>query len=235
MQGSEALIALQGKAGHARTLAAGPARGGSSGQVEAHAGSPARRAERYESAPGAACPAGAAQQAQRWPALLPLVLWSASPAPVVPPHKWTALPCALTPSLAPGPPSQMIARLGREINHPDSIYYWAWKNDIPVFCPALTGGSTARSLPPPLCFTALLSSTRLGAAPRSVHDCHTLARTVPERRRRAHALAVSTFRSSLARTHTCIQPRTRAQQPAALPALGATAAGLEARLCWPCG
>ena len=35
---------------------------------------------------------------------------------------------------------QMIARLGQEINHPDSIYYWAWKNDIPVFCPALTGG-----------------------------------------------------------------------------------------------
>lgn len=35
----------------------------------------------------------------------------------------------------------MIARLGQEINHPDSIYYWAWKNDIPVFCPALTDGS----------------------------------------------------------------------------------------------
>lgn len=33
----------------------------------------------------------------------------------------------------------MIARLGQEINHPDSIYYWAWKNGIPVFCPALTG------------------------------------------------------------------------------------------------
>ena len=38
------------------------------------------------------------------------------------------------------PPLQMIARLGKEINHPDSIYFWAWKNDIPVFCPALTGG-----------------------------------------------------------------------------------------------
>lgn len=35
---------------------------------------------------------------------------------------------------------QVIARLGKEINHPDSIYYWAWKNNIPVFCPALTGG-----------------------------------------------------------------------------------------------
>jgi deoxyhypusine synthase len=35
----------------------------------------------------------------------------------------------------------MIARLGRAINHPDSVYYWAWKNDIPVFCPAITDGS----------------------------------------------------------------------------------------------
>lgn len=33
----------------------------------------------------------------------------------------------------------MVARLGKEINHPDSIYYWAYRNNIPVFCPALTG------------------------------------------------------------------------------------------------
>eukprot|EP00455_Lapot_gusevi_P044886 TRINITY_DN567_c0_g1_i3.p1 TRINITY_DN567_c0_g1~~TRINITY_DN567_c0_g1_i3.p1 ORF type:complete len:390 (+),score=120.87 TRINITY_DN567_c0_g1_i3:70-1239(+) len=38
-------------------------------------------------------------------------------------------------------PSTIIARLGQEINHPDSVYYWAWKNEIPVFCPALTDGS----------------------------------------------------------------------------------------------
>lgn len=38
-------------------------------------------------------------------------------------------------------PSKMIARLGQEINHEDSIYYWAWKNDIPVYSPALTDGS----------------------------------------------------------------------------------------------
>ena len=36
---------------------------------------------------------------------------------------------------------QMIRRLGKEINHPDSIYYWAYKNNIPVYCPALTDGS----------------------------------------------------------------------------------------------
>ncbi|KAM4678472.1 deoxyhypusine synthase isoform 1-T1 [Discoglossus pictus] len=38
-------------------------------------------------------------------------------------------------------PSKMIARLGKEINHPDSVYYWAQKNNIPVFSPALTDGS----------------------------------------------------------------------------------------------
>ncbi|KAH0602341.1 uncharacterized protein H6S33_009792 [Morchella sextelata] len=38
-------------------------------------------------------------------------------------------------------PSKMIARLGKEINDERSVYYWAWKNDIPVFCPALTDGS----------------------------------------------------------------------------------------------
>ena len=36
---------------------------------------------------------------------------------------------------------QMIARLGKEIQHEDSIYYWAWKNGIPVYSPALTDGS----------------------------------------------------------------------------------------------
>jgi deoxyhypusine synthase len=38
-------------------------------------------------------------------------------------------------------PSKVIARLGKEINDERSVYYWAWKNNIPVFCPALTDGS----------------------------------------------------------------------------------------------
>ena len=38
-------------------------------------------------------------------------------------------------------PSKIIHRLGREIDNEDSVYYWAYKNDIPVFCPALTDGS----------------------------------------------------------------------------------------------
>ncbi len=37
--------------------------------------------------------------------------------------------------------AQMIARLGKEIDHPESVYYWAYRNGIPVFCPALTDGS----------------------------------------------------------------------------------------------
>jgi deoxyhypusine synthase len=38
-------------------------------------------------------------------------------------------------------PSKFIHRLGKEINNEDSVYYWAYKNNIPVFCPALTDGS----------------------------------------------------------------------------------------------
>ncbi|KAI9841381.1 MAG: Deoxyhypusine synthase [Thelocarpon superellum] len=38
-------------------------------------------------------------------------------------------------------PSKVIRRLGLEINDSSSILYWAAKNDIPVFCPALTDGS----------------------------------------------------------------------------------------------
>jgi len=44
-------------------------------------------------------------------------------------------------------PSQMIYRLGEEIGKlpdgkgQDSVWYWCWKNKIPVFSPALTDGS----------------------------------------------------------------------------------------------
>lgn len=38
-------------------------------------------------------------------------------------------------------PSKIITRLGERINNPESIYYWAAKNQIPVFSPALTDGS----------------------------------------------------------------------------------------------
>ncbi|MFA4960436.1 MAG: deoxyhypusine synthase [Candidatus Pacearchaeota archaeon] len=38
-------------------------------------------------------------------------------------------------------PSELIKILGKEINNKESIYYWAQKNGIPVFCPAITDGS----------------------------------------------------------------------------------------------
>ena len=38
-------------------------------------------------------------------------------------------------------PSTIIRRLGKEINDESSILYWAYKNSIPIFCPALTDGS----------------------------------------------------------------------------------------------
>ncbi|GMH23788.1 hypothetical protein Nepgr_025631 [Nepenthes gracilis] len=38
-------------------------------------------------------------------------------------------------------PSKLIARLGKEINDDSSYLYWAYKNNIPIFCPGLTDGS----------------------------------------------------------------------------------------------
>ncbi|KAF2457090.1 Deoxyhypusine synthase [Lineolata rhizophorae] len=38
-------------------------------------------------------------------------------------------------------PSRVTARLGKEVNDESSVLYWAWRNGIPVFCPALTDGS----------------------------------------------------------------------------------------------
>jgi deoxyhypusine synthase len=38
-------------------------------------------------------------------------------------------------------PSQIINRMGKSINNEESVYYWCWKNNIPVFCPAFTDGA----------------------------------------------------------------------------------------------
>lgn len=38
-------------------------------------------------------------------------------------------------------PSKVIKFLGKKVDNKESIYYWAAKNKIPVFCPALTDGS----------------------------------------------------------------------------------------------
>ncbi len=41
----------------------------------------------------------------------------------------------------PWTPSRLIQRLGMEINNEESVCYWAAKNGIPIFSPALTDGS----------------------------------------------------------------------------------------------
>ncbi|KAL2313923.1 putative deoxyhypusine synthase [Schizosaccharomyces pombe] len=38
-------------------------------------------------------------------------------------------------------PSSFIRRLGKEINDESSVLYWAYKNNIPIYSPALTDGS----------------------------------------------------------------------------------------------
>ncbi len=43
-------------------------------------------------------------------------------------------------------PSKLINRMGKEINNEESVYYWAHKNNIPVFCPAITDGGIGDTL-----------------------------------------------------------------------------------------
>lgn len=43
-------------------------------------------------------------------------------------------------------PSKLINRMGKEINNEESVYYWCWKNNIPVFCPAITDGAIGDTL-----------------------------------------------------------------------------------------
>lgn len=36
--------------------------------------------------------------------------------------------------------------MGKKVNHEDSVYYWCYKNNIPVFCPAITDGAVGDAL-----------------------------------------------------------------------------------------
>lgn len=38
-------------------------------------------------------------------------------------------------------PSDLIRFLGKEIDNENSVYHWAYKNEIPIFCPAIMDGS----------------------------------------------------------------------------------------------
>jgi deoxyhypusine synthase len=37
--------------------------------------------------------------------------------------------------------SELLRELGKEIAHEDSFLYWAFRNDVPVYCPAITDGA----------------------------------------------------------------------------------------------
>ena len=37
--------------------------------------------------------------------------------------------------------SEIILKMGEKINNKESIYYWAWKNKIKVYCPCITDGA----------------------------------------------------------------------------------------------
>ena len=41
----------------------------------------------------------------------------------------------------PTTPLEIIKKLGEKINNKESIYYWANKNNIPVYCPCITDGA----------------------------------------------------------------------------------------------
>ena len=56
-------------------------------------------------------------------------------------QKSTSTKESIAESMARWTPSTLINRLGKEINNPESVYYWAWRNEIPVFCPGITDGS----------------------------------------------------------------------------------------------
>ncbi len=38
-------------------------------------------------------------------------------------------------------PSELVWKLGEKINNKESICYWAWKNKIKIYCPAITDGA----------------------------------------------------------------------------------------------
>ncbi len=37
--------------------------------------------------------------------------------------------------------SKIIKKMAQKINNPESIYYWCYKNNIPVYCPGIVDGS----------------------------------------------------------------------------------------------
>eukprot|EP00586_Coscinodiscus_wailesii_P006827 CAMPEP_0172487918 /NCGR_PEP_ID=MMETSP1066-20121228/17222_1 /TAXON_ID=671091 /ORGANISM="Coscinodiscus wailesii, Strain CCMP2513" /LENGTH=440 /DNA_ID=CAMNT_0013254825 /DNA_START=571 /DNA_END=1893 /DNA_ORIENTATION=+ len=89
-------------------------------------------------------------------------------------------------------PSTVIARLGKEINNEDSVLYWAQKNGIPIFCPALTDGSIGDAL-------YFHSYNR----PSFHLDIATDVRRINDLALRSHATGMIILGGGVAKHHTC--------------------------------
>jgi len=89
-------------------------------------------------------------------------------------------------------PSKFIHRLGLEIDDEESVLYWATKNKIPVFCPALTDGSVGDML-------YFHSYKR----PGFVIDINEDIRRINDLAVRSHATGMIILGGGLVKHHTC--------------------------------
>lgn len=89
-------------------------------------------------------------------------------------------------------PSKVIHRLGKEVNNPESVLYWAAVNDIPIFCPALTDGSIGDML-------FFHSYKRSGF----VLDINEDIRRINELALRSHSTGQIIIGGGVAKHHTC--------------------------------
>jgi len=89
-------------------------------------------------------------------------------------------------------PSRFIHRLGFEINNDESLLYWAAKNEIPVFCPALTDGSVGDML-------YFHSYKRAGF----ILDINEDIRRINDLAVRSHATGMIILGGGLVKHHTC--------------------------------
>jgi deoxyhypusine synthase len=89
-------------------------------------------------------------------------------------------------------PSKFIRRLGLEICNEESVLYWAAKNNIPIFCPALTDGSIGDML-------YFHSYKRPGLVLDIAHDI----RAINDLAIRSHATGMIILGGGLVKHHTC--------------------------------
>lgn len=89
-------------------------------------------------------------------------------------------------------PSKVIERMGHEIDNEESVLYWAAKNGIPVFCPALTDGSVGDML-------YFHSYKR----PGFVLDTNEDIRRINDLAVRSHATGMIILGGGLVKHHTC--------------------------------